>query len=72
LGATVATTTSAVNADFVKRLGADVVIDYKQDDFETLLRDYDAVLNSHDAKTLEKSLRVLKPGGKLSSILRPT
>jgi alcohol dehydrogenase len=71
LGATVATTTSAVNADFVKRLGADVVIDYKQDDFETVLRDYDVVLNSQDAKTLEKSLGVLKPGGKLISISGP-
>jgi NADPH:quinone reductase-like Zn-dependent oxidoreductase len=71
LGATVATTTSAANADLVKRLGADVVIDYRDDDFETVLHDYDVVLHSLDNKTLEKSLRVLKPGGKLVSISGP-
>ncbi|HEV8590612.1 MAG TPA: NADP-dependent oxidoreductase, partial [Pyrinomonadaceae bacterium] len=71
VGATVATTTSADNFDLVKSLGADVVIDYKKDDFEKILHDYDLVLNSQDAKTLEKSLRVLKPGGKLISISGP-
>jgi NADPH:quinone reductase-like Zn-dependent oxidoreductase len=71
LGATVATTTSAGNIDLVKSLGADIVIDYRKDDFETILKDYDVVLNSQDAKTLEKSLRILKPGGKLISISGP-
>jgi NADPH:quinone reductase-like Zn-dependent oxidoreductase len=71
LGATVATTTSAANVGLVKSLGADVVIDYKTQDFEDVLRDYDAVLNSQDGKTLEKSLRVLKGGGKLISISGP-
>ena len=71
VGATVATTTSAVSFDLVKSLGADIVIDYKKDDFEKILDDYDVVLNSQDAKTLEKSLRVLKPGGKLISISGP-
>lgn len=71
LGAAVATTTSATNIDLVKSLGADVVIDYKNDDFESVLHGYDVVLNSQDQKTLEKSLRVLKPGGKLISISGP-
>lgn len=71
LGATVATTTSASNIDLVKSLGADIVIDYRKEDFETLLKDYDIVLNSQDVKTLEKSLRILKPGGKLISISGP-
>jgi NADPH:quinone reductase-like Zn-dependent oxidoreductase len=71
LGATVATTTSAANIDLVRRLGADVVIDYRADDFETVLHDYDVVLNSLDNETLKKSLRVLKPGGKLISISGP-
>ena len=71
LGATVATTTSAKNAELVRSLGADIVIDYKTQDFETLLSGYDLVLNSQDAKTLEKSLRVLKPGGHLISISGP-
>lgn len=71
LGAFVATTTSSSNIELVKSLGADVVIDYKTQDFETILKDYDVVLNSQDAKTLEKSLRILKPGGKLISISGP-
>ncbi len=71
LGATVATTAGAASADLVKGLGADVVIDYRKDDFEKILSGYDVVLNSQDAKTLEKSLGVLKPGGKLISISGP-
>jgi len=71
VGATVATTTSAANIDLVKRLGADVVIDYRKDDFEEVLHDYDVVLNSLDNETLKQSLRVLKPGGKLISISGP-
>jgi NADPH:quinone reductase-like Zn-dependent oxidoreductase len=71
LGATVATTTSAKNAELVKSLGADVVIDYKTQDFEKVLSGYDLVLNSQDPKTLEKSLGVLKPGGQLISISGP-
>ncbi|MDR6538675.1 NADP-dependent oxidoreductase [Variovorax soli] len=71
LGATVATTTSAANLALVKSLGADVVVDYKTQDFEEVLRDYDVVLNSQDGKTLEKSLRVLGSGGKLISISGP-
>ncbi|MCA0034416.1 NADP-dependent oxidoreductase [Mesorhizobium sp. B263B2A] len=71
LGAIVATTASAASTDLVKGLGADIVIDYKKDDFENVLQGYDVVLNSQDAKTLEKSLHVLKPGGKLISISGP-
>ena len=61
-GAIVATTTSTANLEWVKRLGADIVIDYKTDDFETILRDYDAVLDTLGGETLEKSLRVLRHG----------
>jgi alcohol dehydrogenase len=57
--------------DLVRRLGADVVIDYKKEDFANVLRDYDVVLNTLDKVTLEKSLRVLKPGGQLISISGP-
>jgi len=71
LGAAVATTTSAANVALVKSLGADVVIDYKSQDFEDVLRDYDVVLNSQDGKTLAKSLRVLRSGGQLISISGP-
>jgi NADPH:quinone reductase-like Zn-dependent oxidoreductase len=71
LGATVATTTSTRNVDLVKHLGADVVVDYTKEDFSEVLSGYDVVLNSLDATTLEKSLKVLKPGGKLLSISGP-
>ena len=70
-GARVATTTSTANVDLVRRLGADTVIDYKTQDFEDVLRDQDVVLNSQDGKTLTKSFRVLKPGGRLISISGP-
>ncbi|HEY8277085.1 MAG TPA: NADP-dependent oxidoreductase [Methyloceanibacter sp.] len=71
IGATVATTTSAANVDLVKSLGADVVVDYRQEDFEKVLSGYDVVVNSLGKDTLEKSLSVLKPGGKLISISGP-
>jgi len=71
VGATVATTTSTANVELVRGLGADIVIDYKKDDFAEVLRDYDVVLNSLDKVTLEKSLEVLKPGGQLISISGP-
>ncbi|CAH0191527.1 NADP-dependent oxidoreductase [Chryseobacterium sp. Bi04] len=70
-GATVATTASTKSFELLKSLGADVVIDYKTQDFETMLKDYDVVLNSQDNKTLEKSISILKPGGKVISISGP-
>jgi len=71
LGAKVATTTSAANAALVRSLGADVIIDYKTQAFENVLSDYDLVLHSQDAETLNKSLTVLKAGGQLISISGP-
>jgi NADPH:quinone reductase-like Zn-dependent oxidoreductase len=71
LGASVATTTSTANVELVKSLGADVVVDYKKQAFETVLHDYDVVLDSLGGETLEKSLHVLKPGGKVISVAGP-
>jgi len=71
LGAKVAVTTSTKNQALVRALGADVVIDYTKEDFSTVLRDYDVVLNSLGAEVLEKSVQVLKPGGRLISISGP-
>ncbi|MEV0952166.1 NADP-dependent oxidoreductase [Promicromonospora sp. NPDC050249] len=71
LGATVATTASAGNADFVRELGADSVVDYRNQDFEQLLDGYDLVLDTVGGETLEKSLRVLRPGGKVIGIVGP-
>ena len=72
LGAFVATTTSSANTALVKSLGADLVIDYKKEDFSTILKDYDVVLHSNrDAKVLENSLKILKQGGTLVSLTGP-
>ena len=71
LGATVATTTSGKNAQWVKALGADIIIDYKTTDFEQELKDYDVVLDTQGGKILEKSLNVLKRGGRIISISGP-
>lgn len=71
IGATVATTTSSTNEDLVRSLGADVVVDYKTQDFERVLSGCDVVLNSLGKDILEKSANVLKPGGKLISISGP-
>lgn len=71
LGATVATTASAANLDFVRELGADTAIDYRSQDFEQLLIGYDLVLDSLGGENLKKSLRVLKPGGKAIGIAGP-
>jgi NADPH:quinone reductase-like Zn-dependent oxidoreductase len=71
LGAIVATTAGGSDADFVRELGADVVIDYRSQDFEQLLTGYDLVLDSLGGTNLQKSLRVLKPGGKVIGLAGP-
>ncbi|MET3909762.1 NADPH:quinone reductase-like Zn-dependent oxidoreductase [Bradyrhizobium sp. S3.3.6] len=71
LGATVATTTSTANLELVRSLGADVAIDYTKQEFEKVLSGYDVALNSLGGDTLQKSLSVLGPGGKLISISGP-
>ena len=71
LGAFVATTTSTANVDWVRALGADLVIDYKTQDFATIVRDYDLVLDTLGGETVERSLEVLRRGGKVVSISGP-
>lgn len=71
LGAKVGTTTSAGNVELVRSLGADEVIDYKQQEFEEVLRDYDAVLGTVRGDSIEKSLRILKPGSRVVSLIGP-
>ena len=67
-GAFVATTTSAKNADMVKDLGADLVIDYTSQNFEDAVSDYDLVIDTIGGETLERSFKVLKNGGILVSV----
>jgi NADPH:quinone reductase-like Zn-dependent oxidoreductase len=71
LGATVATTASGHNAELVRSLGADVVVDYKKENFADVLSGYDVVLDSLGGENLQKSLTVLKPGGQAISVTGP-
>lgn len=69
IGAYVATTVSEKSKHYVKDLGADEVIDYKNQSFEDILRDYDAVLDNVGGETFLKSFQVLRKGGILVSKL---
>jgi NADPH:quinone reductase-like Zn-dependent oxidoreductase len=71
LGAQVATTTSTGNVGLVRGLGADEVVDYTQQAFETVLRGCDVVLGTVKGDSIEKSIGVLKPRGKIVSLVGP-
>lgn len=71
LGAKVGTTTSTGNVDLVRSLGADEVIDYKKQEFEEVLKDYDVVLGTVRGKAIEKSLEILKPNSHVISLVGP-
>jgi NADPH:quinone reductase-like Zn-dependent oxidoreductase len=71
LGATVGTTTSTGNIDWVRSLGADEVVDYKKEEFEKVLVGYDVVLGTTRGDTIEKSTQILKPGGNIVSLTGP-
>ena len=71
LGAKVGTTTSTGNLALVQSLGADEVIDYKQQEFADVLRGYDAVLGTVRGDAIEKSLRILNSGSKVVSLVGP-
>ena len=71
LDAKVGTTTSTGNVELVRSLGADEVIDYKKQEFEEVLRDYDAVLGTVRGDSLIKALRILKPTSTVVSLIGP-
>lgn len=71
LEAKVATNTSTANVQMVSSLGADEVIDYKKQAFEKVLRGYDLVLGTIRGDAIEKSVDILKPGGKIVSLVGP-
>jgi len=68
-GARVIATASAGNLDFVRALGADQVIDYQATRFEDVICDVDVVFDVVGGDTLERSWKVLKPDGKLVTIV---
>ncbi|WP_085316041.1 NADP-dependent oxidoreductase [Derxia lacustris] len=70
-GARVGTTTSTDNVPLVTRLGADEVVDYRKQEFEQVLRGYDVVLGTLRGDVVEKSIDILKPGGKIVSLVGP-
>jgi NADPH:quinone reductase-like Zn-dependent oxidoreductase len=55
----------------VKRLGANEIVDYKEDAFEDVLRGYDLVLGTLRGDEIEKSLQILKPGSSVISLVGP-
>jgi NADPH:quinone reductase-like Zn-dependent oxidoreductase len=67
-GAYVIGTTSAGNAEFVRSLGADQVVDYKAAPFETVLHDLDIVFDTVGGEVFERSPKVLRPGGVLVTV----
>lgn len=66
----VAATASEKNREFLTTLGVDRFIDYKNEDFEQVLTDFDLVLDPIGGKTQEKSFSVLKKGGRLISLVQ--
>jgi NADPH:quinone reductase-like Zn-dependent oxidoreductase len=70
-GIRVVATASARDLAFVRRLGADVVIDYHAERFEQKARDVDMVLDTVGGETQARSLRVLRKGGALVSLVSP-
>jgi NADPH:quinone reductase-like Zn-dependent oxidoreductase len=64
IGARVVTTTSAANIDYVRRLGADQVIDYSAQDFTRVVSGCDAVFDTVGGDVAQKSFAVLRPGGR--------
>jgi alcohol dehydrogenase len=69
LGAHVATTVSSDDKQFVQKLGADEVIDYKTQTFEDIVHDYDVVFDTVGGDTYTRSFKVLRKGGIIVSML---
>lgn len=69
IGAYIATTVTGDDIPYVKKLGADQVIDYQSQKFEKVLSDYDAVFDTIGGEVFEKSFKVLKPGGIIVSMV---
>jgi len=71
LGAKVGTTTSTGNVELVRSLGADEIVDYKKQEFETVLRDYDVVLGTVRGDAVNRSVGILKSNSSIVSLVGP-
>jgi NADPH:quinone reductase-like Zn-dependent oxidoreductase len=68
IGARVITTTSSANMDYVRSLGADEVVDYRQQDFTKVVSGCDAVFDTVGGDVAKNSFSVLRPGGRAAFI----
>ena len=68
LGARVITTASASNHDYLRKIGADEIIDYNAMDFTRVVKDCDAVFDTVGGDVAQRSFSVLKPGGRAAFI----
>ncbi|MDN2495565.1 NADP-dependent oxidoreductase [Nocardia nova] len=71
LGAQVATTANGASEKLVRSLGADIVVDYTEQDFSQVLSDYDLVVDSLGGENLMKSFTVLRPGARAIGVAGP-
>jgi NADPH:quinone reductase-like Zn-dependent oxidoreductase len=71
IGAKVGTTTSTGNIELVRSLGADEIVDYKRQEFESVLRGYDMVLGTIRGDSIEKAVQILNPKGIIVSLIGP-
>lgn len=69
LGAHVATTVRPEDEEFVRKLGADEIVDYTSQSFEDMLHGYDAVFDTVGGETYRRSFKVLKNNGIIVSML---
>src|SRR5204863_3214564 len=70
-GAYVIGTGSGENLGFIKQLGADEAINYKKENFEEKVSDIDLVFDLIGKDTQQRSLQVIKPGGRLITTIMP-
>jgi len=70
-GAIVYTTTSSTNLDWVKALGADRVIDYKNEDYKEVAKNLDIVFDTLGDDYTFEAFEIIKEGGKVTSIVGP-
>jgi len=68
IGARVITTASAANHDYLRKLGADQIIDYRTQDFTKIVAGCDAVFDTVGGDTVKGSFAVLRPGGRAAFI----
>lgn len=71
MGAYVAATASGKNQEFLKQMGADVAINYEEENVVDILSDYDMVLDTVGESVHEESFRVLRAGGRFASVAAP-